>query len=282
VSRYGLMGKNISYTLSPYIHNEIYKKINTDDVYDILDIDKIDENQLLEEIKNNYNGVNITIPYKRRMVDIVDEISDEAKKISAINTIHVKNGKLIGYNTDYFGFKYMMKDLHINVENKDIVMMGSGGAAASVLTFLLDSSAKKITILTRNKIKTENVIFSNIFFNKCRNIIEVVDYSQLNDDIKNDRYMLINTTPVGMTGHIDELLIEEKELMKFKICIDLIYSPLHTLLLKRFKALKGKDAIAENGIKMLVFQAISAENIWQNIDISYEITDDIIRKLIKK
>lgn len=279
MGKYGLLGKNIGYSLSPKIHNDIFKAIKSNDTYDIIDLEEISSSEVLSIMRADFKGINITIPYKQVIIDYIDEISEEAKKIGAVNTVHILNGKTVGYNTDYYGFKYMLEERNIDITGKDIVVMGNGGAAYSIISYLLDSSAKHITILSRDKFEAEKMIFSNIFFKKCRNIIELVNYKDFCDKIKNDRYMLINATPVGMTGYKDEQLVTDKELAKFHICVDLIYSPYNTSLLNNFRKLKGNQAIVFNGIKMLIYQAIYAEEIWRGEKFTRDVIEEIVANL---
>lgn len=116
--KFGLLGKKLGHSISPKIHKEIFKNLNIDEDYSLIELD---ENQIESFFKNeikNYRGLNVTIPYKIKVMEFMDEISKEARDIGAINTIFQKNGKLYGYNTDYFGFKRMLEENKIFVSEK--------------------------------------------------------------------------------------------------------------------------------------------------------------------
>lgn len=261
---YGLLGEKLSHSLSPEIHNELLKSIEKQGIYKLFEIDK---NSLLDFVKAikllKVKGCNVTIPYKKDIIKYIDEISKEANSIGAINTIYLKDNKLYGYNTDYFGFGYLMKKANIDIKGKTAVVLGSGGAAQAVLHYLLDNLVNKIYIVTRDKNKS-NINLSNV------NIISYEELEHLSGDI------LINTTPVGMYPNINKSPVEKEIINKFIHIVDLIYNPMETLFIKYAKELKKNNI---SGLYMLIGQAVKAQEIWNNKEIPNNIIEDIYMKL---
>ncbi len=235
--KYALLGEKLGHSFSPQVHNEIFKDLNIDATYELKEIKKeeiVDALNLLK--KGIYNGYNVTIPYKKEVMKYLDVIDDKAKEIGAVNTIAYKDGKLIGYNTDYYGFKEEILYNKIDVSNKDCYILGTGGASLALNKALKDLGAN-VYFVSRNPI--------NEF---------MISYEEL----KNKKpYLIVNSTPVGMYPNVDNCPIEEEIINNTKYVIDIIFNPLQTKLLKIAKS-------NMNGLFMLVGQAIKAEEIWQN------------------
>lgn len=234
--RIGLLGKNLSHSFSPLIHNFIYKKLNLKLNYELFEVGENEiDNFKNHMLKENIKAVNITIPYKKRFIDSLDFITENAKKIAAINLMYIKNGKFYGDNTDYYGFEYSLKKNSVNVENKKIYILGRGGASLAVDSVLRNLGATDINYIFRAD-KKSPVIFD--------------------ENISGD--ILINTTPVGMYPNIYDNIIPPDIISKFSLAIDLIYNPLETKFLKIASALNLKTI---NGLDMLIEQAIKTDEI---------------------
>ena len=133
---YGLLGEKLSHSLSPKINKIILEKNNTEGAYKLFEIPKNKLDNFVEAVKLlKIKGFNVTIPYKESIMKYLDCISDEATRIGAVNTVMLKDNKLYGYNTDYFGIEVMIKSKNINVKNKTAVILGSGGACKAVITY---------------------------------------------------------------------------------------------------------------------------------------------------
>lgn len=265
---FGLLGRKLGHSLSKYIHNEVFNLLGKDAFYHLFEIepDSIDK-VLIGLTAIGAVGVNITIPYKCDVVKYMDIISKEATDIGAVNTIKFENGKMIGFNTDYFGFKMLLEKYKIGYYGKNITILGNGGAADSVLQFFIDNNCKKINIVTRNlheaklKYKSKDVII-------CK-------YSEL-DEIKNTD-IIVNCTPCGMYPNINDSPVPLEVFKNYQTAIDLIYNPTETLFLKYAKE-QGLKSV--NGLFMLVAQAIAAEEIWNNIKIEEEIINKIYESVL--
>lgn len=258
---YGLLGEKLSHSLSPKIHNTFFKASNIEGAYKLFEVEKEELGKAIEAIKIlKVKGVNVTIPYKQDVIKYLDFISEEAQKIGAINTIHLDNGKLYGYNTDYFGFGTIIKNNSIEIKNSIAMVLGNGGAAKAVVTYLLDQGVKKICLVSRRK-------SINSDYNDKR--IEIKTYEEISD-IKGD--ILINTTPLGMYPNVDVAPVDEDTINNFNIVIDIIYNPKKTKFLKIGEKLNKK---ACGGIEMLIGQAIKAEEIWQGHSLEKDVTEKL-------
>ncbi|MDU5106996.1 shikimate dehydrogenase [Clostridium sp.] len=264
---YGLLGEKLSHSLSPEIHNEILKQINIAGGYKLFEVNKDRLSDFAEALKLlKIKGCNVTIPYKKDIMKYVDFISDEAKKIGAINTISLNEGKLYGYNTDYFGFGYMLKVNNIEVNDKVVVILGNGGASRAVLHYLIDNNAKEVYIVSRNP-KKDDFLLENV---------KLISYEELKS-LKGD--ILINSTPVGMYPNIEESPVSKEVINNFDVLVDLIYNPMETKFLSYGKEL---NKINVGGLYMLIGQAAKAQEIWQDTDINEYVIEEIYNKINRK
>lgn len=243
MKKLGLLGKNISYSFSQNYFSKkfIEAKIDSDFSYSNFDIQNIDE--FTEILKKNPEliGLNVTIPYKETVTPFLDELSDNAKQIGAVNTIKIlHNGKLFGDNTDFYGFNKSLETL-IKSHHKKALILGTGGAAKAVAFGL-----KKLNI--------ETVFVSREAKENC------ILYSELNQEIFNNFQIVVNCTPIGTFPNLDLCPdIPYEYFTENHIAYDLIYNPEETEFLKRAKE---NGAKTKNGYDMLVFQAEKAWEIW--------------------
>lgn len=265
---YGLIGEKLGHSLSPEIHNRLFQLLDMKGSYSLFEIDKKDIGESIDDLRTlNIKGCNVTIPYKEEIMRYIDFISPEGKAIGAINTIHIKEGKSYGYNTDYFGFGLMLKKFAVDINEKIVVILGAGGAAKAVVQYLLDNEVAQVILVSRNKQEASRK------FSK----VKIIDYDELKDLQQGD--IIINTTPCGMYPKVDTSVVNKDVIAKFKVAIDLIYNPEKTLFLNWAEEL---DLKAINGLYMLIGQAIKAEEIWNNIKISQAIINEIYEEFVKK
>lgn len=263
---YGLIGEKLTHSVSPAIHEKLFKILGMEASYELFQIPK---EKLKEEFENlkarGAKGLNVTIPYKVDIMEYIDHVAEEAEKIGAVNTICFKEGKTTGYNTDYYGFGRMLEKNHIVVTGEKAVVLGAGGAAKAVLQYVIDKNASEVILVSRDKAKAKNNFKD----------VNIIDYEELKA-LKSGE-VIINCTPCGMYPKIDAIPVDSSCISKFSAAVDLIYNPLETVFLKYAKE-SGLKAV--NGLYMLVGQAIAAEELWNNISISEEITDKIYEELI--
>lgn len=245
---FGLIGFPLSHSFSASFFAEKFKRENIlDTVYQNFPLENID--QLPDLIKNNKNlvGLNVTIPYKTKVLSYLNDLSDSAKSIGAVNTIKVQRGQskieLTGYNTDEFGFRQSLMPL-LDADHRKALILGTGGAAKAVEYVL---SQLKISYFLVSRIpENENEI----------------SYHQLNSEIIATHKLIINTSPLGMypnTIHCPDIPYDD--ITPQHILFDLIYNPAETLFMKKGMQ-KGARAI--NGLEMLHFQAERAWEIWNS------------------
>ena len=147
---YGLIGEKLNYSLSPQIHSAILRKLDIQAYYHLFEVNRDEIEDAIRGLQAlNIRGVNVTIPYKVEVMKYLHQISKEAEKIGAINTILVENHRRIGYNTDYYGLERMVKYYSIPIKNQKVVILGTGGAAKAVLQYLLDHGIGQISMVSR-------------------------------------------------------------------------------------------------------------------------------------
>ncbi|WP_394775290.1 shikimate dehydrogenase family protein [Flavobacterium sp.] len=240
--RFGLLGRNISYSFSKgYFTEKFSDAVFAGNSYENFDISEI--NYFTELVKNNpdLKGLNVTIPYKEQVIPFLDKLSKKAALIGAVNTIKfTKNGKLKGYNTDYYGFKKSLEPL-LEPHHKKALILGTGGASKGV-AFALDELGIPYTFVSREA--KENII----------------DYNLINATTFDNFQIIINCTPVGTSPDIEACPDLPYEFFTEKhIAYDLIYNPAETQFLKNAKE---KGAVIKNGHDMLILQAEKAWKIW--------------------
>ncbi|GGF18234.1 shikimate dehydrogenase family protein [Flavobacterium limi] len=240
--RFGLLGRNISYSFSKgYFTEKFSDEIFKGNSYENFDISEI--NHFAGLLKNNpdLKGLNVTIPYKEQVIPYLDKLSKKAALIGAVNTIKfTKNGKLKGYNTDYYGFKKSLKPL-LESHHKKALILGTGGASKGV-AFALDELDIPYTFVSREA--KENII----------------DYNLINATTFDNFQIIINCTPVGTSPNIEACPDLPYEFFTDKhIAYDLIYNPAETQFLKNAKE---RGAVIKNGLDMLILQAEKAWKIW--------------------
>lgn len=240
--RFGLMGRNISYSFSKGYFTD---KFNAENfigcTYENFDIQEIASFTEVVQNNNDLKGLSVTIPYKESVIPFLDKLSKKAALIGAVNTIKItKKGKLKGYNTDYYGFKKALEPL-LQPHHKKALILGTGGASKGV-AFALDELDIAYTFVSREA--KENAI----------------DYIRINATTFDNYQIIVNATPVGTSPNTEAFpLIPYEHFTANHIAFDLIYNPAETQFLKKAKE---KGAQIKNGYDMLVFQAEKAWKIW--------------------
>ena len=233
---FGLIGKNLIHSFSKqYFSEKFIKKKITNTQYLHFELENISEFKGLIK-KTKIHGLNVTIPYKKSIIPFLDELSEEASLIGAVNTIHFNKGKLIGYNTDYIGFKKSIQPL-LKGRNKALVL-GNGGASKAIQYALIQLGIKF-------KIISRNTSF---------------DYSDIIKQTTEYYSIIINTTPLGSYPKIDQQPnIPYKYLNKNNLLFDVIYNPNETKFLAYGRA---RNTQTKNGVEMLKIQAEESWKIW--------------------
>ena len=255
----GVIANPIKHSLSPSIHNKAYELTHTDAVYLAFEVDQATFNQAIQSVKAlGMLGVNISMPYKKQAYQACDEVSPSAELIGVVNTVILKNNRLIGHNTDGLGFTASLRESNIEIENKIISILGAGGAARAVICQSAIEKAQEIHVFKRKNETFEEVRTELKVVEKQTGVnIEIHDYhDQTNrNKILKRSDIIVNGTQVGM-GENQELPIEDlSSIDESKVVVDLIYHPLETEFLKQSKT---RGAVSFNGLGMLIHQAAIA------------------------
>ncbi len=275
-----LIGNPVSHSLSPIMQNAAIQYLGLDLIYMAIPCKDEDLEIVVNSLKKmNCKGLNITIPFKQKVFNMCSEISPVAKKVKAINTLKLTDDKdWIGTNTDIDGFIYPLKNL--NLIKKSSLILGSGGAARSVIQGLIKLKLSKITIISRNK-SSLNELITNF-----KNDIEIEGLLSTNNEINNliqKTDLIINTTPVGMSNTInnDEIPFGKNfwdSINSKTIVYDLIYNPSPTPFLK-FCDKKGCMTI--DGTQMLIAQGAKSLSFWTNgLEVPFEVMHDALKEYL--
>lgn len=266
MKNYGLIGEKLGHSLSPIIHQYIFERYGIKGYYSLYEVEKNNAENIIEGMKIfGIEGVNITIPYKEILLDKIDFLSEEAEKIGAVNVLKIKSGKSYGYNSDYYGFIKLLERGEMDIKNKKCVLLGTGGAAKSVIVALHNLGAESITVVSRTlSSKLTNLLGKFPYIN-------IAIYENfLEGDI------IINTTPVGMYPNIGASPVTEEVIKRFKGAVDIVYNPLKTEFLK----LAEKNGLqCADGLYMLVEQAVKAQEIWQEREFDDSLGEELYNYL---
>lgn len=251
----------IKHSISPFIHNQAFQETGINGVYLAWDIQEKDLLPTLENIKRyDMFGINLSMPYKQAVLPYMDELTDVATLIGAVNTVIHDNGRLIGHNTDGLGFfKSLAHQASFDISNKSMTILGAGGAGNAIIAQAILNGASNITIFKRSSTleKTCHAIKQFSSFDTRIEVLPIEDKTILQESISQSD-LLVNATNVGMDG-TSLILPEQTILPPHLIVADIIYQPLTTPLLA-FAHQQGIKGI--NGLGMLLFQAAEAFEIW--------------------
>ena len=275
----GLIGENMENSLSPLFHNQIILKHSLNFCYLPFQVAEIDLGEAIQGIRAlNIRGVNITFPYKEKVIEFLDELEESARRIGAVNTIVNNRGNLTGYNTDVIGFKKSLQDKgKFVIKEKKAVILGAGGAARGVIYTLLEEGIEEISIFNRTLEKAEKIKqdFSPFF---PQNSINIFSFEQDNikDKIK-EANLLVNATSIGMASRVSSTPLPDEKLFHPNLLVyDLIYHPAKTLFLKQAERAGAKII---NGVPMLVYQGIESLYFWTGFKPGGKEVLEIIRQI---
>ncbi len=262
MKKYLVIGNPIEHSLSPKLHNYWIKKNKLNAAYNKQKLIKEDVKGIIGEVKNgNINGVNVTVPFKKSVLNFLDQLTPIANEAQSVNTIFKKDNQIIGDNTDVGGFELAIKHIKYDVKNKKAFILGSGGVVPSIILALRRLGVNKIFLSNRTKEKAENL-------KKNYKDLEIIDWGESpNFDL------IINATSLGLKKN-DKIKLNYNKLGSNKLFYDLIYNPNETNFLSKGKELGNK---IENGKMMFIYQAQLSFNIWHKI--LPEIDDETIKSL---
>jgi len=267
---YTIIGNPITHSLSPILHNYWFKKYKIEANYSLLSVEEKNLEDVIKKIrKKELNGINVTLPYKQKIIKFVDRLVNDAQSTNSVNTIFLDDtNTLVGENTDVFGLQAAYLKEIVNSENKKALIIGAGGVSPSVIFSLQKSKIKNISIINRTYDKS-------IFLKKKFKFLNILDWKNLKQEItKFD--IIINATSLGLKNSSD-FEFDFENVKDDLIYIDTIYNPIETKTLKFLKENKIKTF---NGLDMFIYQGQKSFYLWNKIN--PEIDDELINLLMSK
>ena len=257
---YGLIGKPLAHSLSPLMHNAAFKFANLNSIYLPFEVDAGDLGAAIDDCRAlGVRGLNVTAPYKERVLEHLDDLEESAEVVGAVNTIVNRTGKLVGHNTDTYGAAQALKIAAVEVKGRNALVIGAGGAAKAVC-HVLDKRGACIAIANRTRASAEAL---KDMFDK----IAVIDLEKLNTAIpEND--LIINCTPLGILGSENLSMIDQEHFTPQHTVFDLVYNPEKTLLLQ---GAEMRGARTVSGLEMFVYQGMKAFELWTGLQAPYDI-----------
>ena len=253
MKQYGCIGKKLTHSFSKDIHMRL-----ADYKYDLIELAEDEVGPFFEN--KNFEAVNVTIPYKQTVIPYLDEISDIAMRIGAVNTVVNRDGKLYGYNTDYYGMKALICRLGLNLYGKKVLILGTGGTSKTACVLASDMGASQILTVSRRKSEDN------------------IDYSEA-ISLHSDAQIIINTTPSGMYPDSASKPIDVCAFSALEGVVDAVYNPLCTNLVLDARA---RGVKAEGGMYMLVMQAVVAVEKFLDTKIDRSVADIVFADVFGK
>jgi len=245
MDKYGLIGYPLGHSFSISYFNQKFADENINAKYENFEISSIDQLQEILDMNPNLKGLNVTIPYKEKVIEFLDNITPEAQAIGAVNVIRVihegKNVKLKGYNSDVIGFTQSIEPMLDKKWHKKALILGTGGASKAINYGLKSLGLETVFVSRYERPGT-------------------IQYERITPEVIKEYNVIVNCTPVGMYPHTEECPLLPYEAMDYHtILYDLIYNPDETLFMKR-----GREQGAEvkNGLEMLLLQAFASWEFW--------------------
>ena len=251
MKKYGCIGKKLGHSFSKDIHAKL-----ADYKYELIELNEEEIDSFFKQ--KDFAAINVTIPYKQTVIPYLDSISEIANRIGAVNTIVNKDGKLLGYNTDYYGMKALIEKTGIDFQNKKVLILGTGGTSKTAQIVAQDLGANQIVTVSR------------------RESLEFITYDQAKKN-HSDANIIINTTPSGMFPDCESKPIDISYFPQLEGVIDAIYNPLCSNLILDAKE---KGLKAEGGLYMLVMQAVVAVEKFLDTKIQKEIVDQVFTSVL--
>ncbi|MFH1245118.1 MAG: shikimate dehydrogenase [Candidatus Omnitrophota bacterium] len=275
---YGLIGFPVKHSYSAIMHNAAFREMGIDARYELFEVkaENLGE-EFRKKVGQGICGLNITIPYKEKIIEWVDQLQQEARLIGAVNTIKVDRDKTTrGFNTDGLGFiTHLQEVINFNPEGKRTAVLGAGGAARAV-SVSLAQKAKEIALFDIDKeraLRLKEMLTANFSGCVVRTVSETDDLLDENTDL------LVNATPCGMHKG-DPLLINPDKLHKRLFVYDLIYNPGETPLLSEAK--RRKCAGIFNGLGMLLYQGALAFKIWLEVEAPIKVMEQALKEALSQ
>ncbi len=271
----GIIGHHIAHTLSPAMHTAAFKKLGIPFVFGVFDVAREFLPALVTSLRmKNIAGANVTIPHKEEVMRLLDEVTDDAARLGAVNVVVNRDGVLTGYNTDVVGVKQSLESVRVQLRGASILILGSGGGARAVVYALSKGfSPGMIRIHNRSRERAVTMVdeFRKLFPSVRFDI--VADQQSFTSAIAGST-LIVNTTSVGMTPNVESLPVpDHTTFSNQQIIFDIIYNPVETALLRKARV-SGAKAI--NGVDMLVYQGAAAFELWTGKKFPVELARSVL------
>lgn len=253
--KYAILGETLKHTMSPPIHQRLFELKGREFEYEILEI-KPDDLAANAEYLNSLAGYNITIPHKIGIIEYTDKLDDSAKRYNSVNCVDNKNGVHIGYNTDCDGFLRSVKAMNVDFDG-NVLLVGCGGVGRMMAIEAALAGAELYIAVLESDMPLAQQVKKEIEAMKNDAKVNIVLNTEIDTSIEYN--LLMNACPVGMYPKVEACPVPDEVIEASKAVFDVIYNPSQTQLMKKAKAM-GK--IAVGGMAMLVWQAVSAHEIW--------------------
>jgi shikimate dehydrogenase len=279
-STYGILGYPVEHSLSPLMHNTAFKALKVDATYKLFSLKEDELDDFFKELRQKDSsifGLNVTVPYKERVIPYLDSLSPFAEKARAVNTIVISKARqLAGHNTDGPGFLAHLGELRFDLSDKRVVILGAGGTTRAILTSLalVPERPPSIHIFNRTYAKAEALVRDLGQRLDVSSVKVVSSLEELNIELAD---LLINTTSVGLNNPY-ESPVGKEFLHAHLLAYDVIYKPKETLLLKMARE---KGAQTANGLGMLFYQGMLAFQHWANRELDGALKAKIRQELEK-
>jgi shikimate dehydrogenase len=269
--KFGIIGKPLSHSLSPFLHNYWFKKHKIRASYSLIEAKEGEIEKVIKMIKKNeLQGINVTVPYKQAVIPHLDLLISDAKETHSVNTINLnEKGQLVGHNTDVYGLEHgFINKLKIQNQENKFFILGAGGVTPSVVYALYKKKIKKIFISNRTLKKAEKLKEKFPF-------VKIIEWEDIESEAEK-MDVIINSTSLGLKGG-SNFTQEFKKTKSSLIYYDIIYNPEETMLIKKFKKRKIQTI---NGLDMFIFQGQKSFSLWNKTKPEFD--EELRRNIMEK
>lgn len=253
--RFAVFGRSLPHTWSPQIHNSLFRAADLDAVYLPVTVPDVSIGAAADVFRSCFSGFNVTIPYKEKIIPFLDEIDDAVRACGAVNTVEIRDGRMIGYITDGLGMLLAIEEGGIETRGVDALILGGGGAAR-VAAYEFLARGGRATIAVRNRDK--GVRLAHELAQTQKDGMARIGVALLTD-IHGAHDILVNCTPVGMYPEQDACPVNEDVISRCASVFDAVYNPRETKLLA---AARSMGIPCVEGLSMLFYQAVEAQKFW--------------------
>lgn len=273
MNKYTLIGHPLGHSMSPMIHEGLFRLKGKDCPYNLTDIAPENLSSKADFLRS-LSGFNITIPHKVAVIDLIDEMAESAERYNSVNCVSNQNGKLVGYNTDCDGFLLSVNSLNMPLD-KNVLLIGCGGVGRMIAVETVRHGGKLTVAHIPEALEMAENLKSELMEKYPDATVKTVNMNEISGKFD----MLINASPVGMYPKTENCPVSDEIISNCGCVFDVVYNPVETLLVKKFRE-QGKPALG--GTAMLVYQAVKAHEIWNNDFYTNDEVNSIIKAVEEK